>query len=425
MLQHEGQAFADSFIAYLHINYRSYRALTMPLVSYSDSEDSDAEAKIAFQPIARSISTISKPAFQKVVDRSNPHKITVHLPETSKGPNGRHDNEQEPPSKRARVGAGSFGDFNSLLPAPKRTTPIIALDGSSSRGVGLKTGSAPGFSRDISVATDAGVSTKEDLRVDDADSSVGVQGPKPLYEEDTETQKEPKPNSAKKGGPAIFKPLSVARKPKKRKADRAEDAAIARSMGAFSSEKVATVKKASLFSIDSETGLRDDRHGLEGEYRPMIYESAQSPGGSGKPSEDSHVGHKAPETLEKLVDGTEHPIGTPATLPSSQGASQSLDAIAADLHLSASAKRQLFGRNKNKASEISIVNFDTDQEYAANELLRQAGEQALHNPVRSIAPGKHSLKQLVNAASHQKDALEEHFASGKRNKKEAGSKYGW
>jgi hypothetical protein len=32
---------------------------------------------------------------------------------------------------------------------------------------------------------------------------------------------------------------------------------------------------------------------------------------------------------------------------------------------------------------------------------------------------------LVNAASSQKEALEESFAAGRRNKKEAGSKYGW
>lgn len=394
----------------------------MPLVSYSDSEESDTEAKIAAQSIAKSTSAPSKPAFQKVVDRSNPHKITVHLPETSKGLSERLDNEEEPPSKRARLGAGSFGDFNSFLPAPKRSNPNIVGNGGSSRGVGLKTGAAPGFSRDTLIATPAGESAEEERRVEDADSFIGIQGPRTPHEAGIEFQKEQKSDSAKKGGPAMFKPLSVARKPKKKKLDRPEDAAIARSMGAASSDEVATVKKASLFSIDSETGVRDGRHEQEGEYRPMIYGSAKPPD---RPAEGSHSNHEHPGTSGNSVDGTENSIGTAASLPSSQGASQSLDAIAADLNLSASAKRQLFGRNKNKASQVSVVNFDTDQEYAANEILRQAGEQALHNPVRSIAPGKHSLKQLVNAASHQKEALEEHFASGKRNKKEAGSKYGW
>ena len=37
--------------------------------------------------------------------------------------------------------------------------------------------------------------------------------------------------------------------------------------------------------------------------------------------------------------------------------------------------------------------------------------------------GKHSLKQLVNAASNQREALEEHFAKGKSNRKDAGARY--
>jgi hypothetical protein len=72
-----------------------------------------------------------------------------------------------------------------------------------------------------------------------------------------------------------------------------------------------------------------------------------------------------------------------------------------------------------------MVNFSADEQYAANEEIRAKGETASINPVRGIAPGKHSLKQLVNAAATQADALEEHFAQGKRNRNEAGSRYGW
>ena len=51
---------------------------------------------------------------------------------------------------------------------------------------------------------------------------------------------------------------------------------------------------------------------------------------------------------------------------------------------------------------------------------------ASFNPVKSVmGGGKHSLQQLVNLVSNQKDALEEGFAMGRRNKKEAGAKYGW
>ena len=115
------------------------------------------------------------------------------------------------------------------------------------------------------------------------------------------------------------------------------------------------------------------------------------------------------------------------TLNNTQPAqAQSLEAIASDLNLSAAARRQLLGRHGPPSSTaINIVNFNTDAEYAANEILRASGDVVQHNPVRAIASGKHSLKQLVNAATGQKEALEESFATGKRNKKEAGNKYGW
>ena len=109
--------------------------------------------------------------------------------------------------------------------------------------------------------------------------------------------------------------------------------------------------------------------------------------------------------------------------------SQSLDDIAGELNLSAAERRQLFGRQKGRnhgaQAATRIINFNTDQEYLHNEELRAAGEQVVHNPVRSIAPGKHSLKQLVNAAQSQKEALEESFAQGKSNRAEASSRYGW
>jgi hypothetical protein len=111
--------------------------------------------------------------------------------------------------------------------------------------------------------------------------------------------------------------------------------------------------------------------------------------------------------------------------PPSTAGNHSLDSIASDLNLSAAERRQLFGRSGKDFSASSVVNFNTDQEYAANEAIRATGEQVQHNPVRAIAPGKHSLRQLVSAAQGQKDALEESFAAGRRNRKEAGSKYGW
>ena len=108
--------------------------------------------------------------------------------------------------------------------------------------------------------------------------------------------------------------------------------------------------------------------------------------------------------------------------------SNDLTSIASGLKLSEAERRQLFGR-KGQGPDLSgatFVDFNTDREYAHNEMLRQQGETVQHNALKTISgTGKNSLRSLINVASTQKDALEEHFASGRRNKKEAGNKYGW
>lgn len=113
---------------------------------------------------------------------------------------------------------------------------------------------------------------------------------------------------------------------------------------------------------------------------------------------------------------------------SSSAATNDLNGIANELNLSAAERRQLFGKRGQEAdfSSAKIVEFNTDTEYAHNEKLRQQGEQVQHNALKSISgTGKNSLRSLISAASTQKEALEEHFATGYRNKKEAGNKYGW
>lgn len=107
----------------------------------------------------------------------------------------------------------------------------------------------------------------------------------------------------------------------------------------------------------------------------------------------------------------------------------SLATLATQIGLDNAAMRQLFGRDHSRGKiPTNIATFDVNTEYASNTLLakNEAAVAAMSvNPVRSIAPGKHQLTQLLNAAQQQKGALEEHFADGKRNRREAGGKYGW
>ncbi|KAI4134604.1 MAG: hypothetical protein LQ347_001378 [Umbilicaria vellea] len=400
----------------------------MVLVEYSDSESSDVEQKSVANTAPKSNVIPAKPTFQKVVDRSNPHKIRVSLPETSGNSKNHETNGDEPAAKRVKTGAGAFSGFNSFLPAPKRPSAGIkgsAGDGVRKAGLGsginLKTGSAPGFSRGPMPS----MNPENDERPEpEAEPYYTAQELPEIVStggnvETSDASTSPVVEAKKTGNSMMFKPLSVARKPKKKKPPLVSTTTSAASQSNGITSQSTPLPKKSLFSMGEEEDNKRNNKVDHGEYRPIVYET---PAQQTAPQPLLHDESPSPEYNTTATNMAQPTNSNPDPSP------QSLSSIAADLNLSASAKRQLLGRqsdNKGNPSAINIVNFNTDQEYAANEVLRQAGEQVQHNPVRAIAPGKHSLKQLVSAASNQKDALEEQFATGRRNKKEAGSKYGW
>jgi hypothetical protein len=395
----------------------------MGLVDYSDSDASDVEEIKVVKPV----STSTKPTFQKVVDRSNPGKIKVSLPQASL----KHDTaNEEPPTKRAKInGGGAFSGFNSFLPAPKKTGQVAnaTLGGGNAAkksglgvGVNLKTGAAPGFSRQLESGKD--YEDHEEWPQGTSSGGMGLPAPK------TAQPVEQKPAEEVKlvGKPLMFRPLSVARKPKKKTAASLIATSIPpaapsppQTPAPQTPAEKAPRQKVSLFSMSQET-LTPAATASQGEYEPILLKS-QTPSNSFTQS-SPHDSYSVEEYTPNLSQSLPPFAPTPPV-------SQSLDDIAGDLHLSAAERRQLFGRQKggqpSQFAATKVINFNTDQEYLHNEELRAAGEQVKHNPVRAIAPGKHSLKQLVNAAQSQKDALEESFQSGKNNRKEASSRYGW
>ena len=394
---------------------------TMALVDYDESDSGSETEQKPVSLLPRKTSTADKPAFKKVVDRANPHKIQVTLPDTFQGNAQQAENKDEPPTKRAKTGNSAFSGFNSLLPAPKKSTARTPGSGSKKIGLGsgvnLKTGSAPGFSREpmptMGLSPDANEAIVNGSVENSENSTWDEPGDSTTAPELEKSMSPPKVEVRTQGNLMMFRPLSVARKPKKKKPAQSNSSDILMATNSDGAEKTVTAPKVSLFSMEAatETTLAPS---ISDGYQPLIYSN---------PEVDAINGDDAPQ-IESPPIAPEFPTHRPPPRPPHQDP-QSLSTIASDLNLSASARRQLLGRHHASDATINIVNFNTDKEYAANELLRQAGEQVQHNPVRAIAPGKHSLKQLVNAASTQKDALEEHFATGKRNKKEAGSKYGW
>lgn len=405
----------------------------MALVAYSDSEGSDAEPD-TIQTSSEIKKTPDTTGFK--VDRSNPRRIRVALPEIKPEDTPDKDAGDGPARKKARMGGtgGAFSGFNALLPAPKRQHEKKAPIASSRKVFSLKTGAAPGFSREA----DAELRQEQFLN-DPANGNESVEDetiPKAgsVAQPDPESDSVPAPKAIGEvklqGNPMMFRPLSVGRQKKKKPVNVGKPVASTPTSTATpivnaqssAGQEVSTKptapragpappkKKLKLFSFSSEDS---DSRGVastsESTYEPLMYK-------------DETEADVTPAGLETSYENKP----TQNAYPTTSSVSSSLDNIANDLNLSKSERRQLFGRNAPSANS-QILTFNTDQEYASNQALAEselAGTQ--HNPVRAVAHGgKTSLQQLVNAASTQKEALEESFATGRRNKKEAGSKYGW
>lgn len=402
-----------------------FNTLKMALVAYSDSEGSDAEPDT---PPAAPIERTKKPdtgtSFR--VDRGNSRKIRVALPELKPEHPAGEDDENGPVRKKARLGGGAdgaFSGFNSFLPAPKRTAEKKAPIASTRKVFSLKTGAEPGFDR----AADAEMRNSRALD-SNADAGDGITAVAGSSEQSTGQSNLPVTKTEAgevklQGNPMMFRPLSVARNQKKKTTKVTPQLTpstptpvaaaklvnpVLEQTAAPAAPPAAPKPKVSLFSLSSEdTAATDTVSATSGTYEPVVYTT-----GAETSSTDPAL---VPESVPTDA----------AYYPTNASISSSLDTIANDLNLSKSERRQLFGRNAPSA-DSRILTFNTDKEYASNQAMSEAELAATqHNPVRAIAPGKHTLQQLVNAASSQKDALEESFATGRRNKKEAGSKYGW
>ncbi|KAL1655769.1 hypothetical protein SLS61_001793 [Didymella pomorum] len=405
----------------------------MNLIAYSDSE-SDGEAPAP--------APAPKPApntFQKVVDRSNPGRIKLNLPGASSATTDKDDIESEaPPAKKPRIGGGGgLGGFNSMLPAPKKANAKVPAASATpgSRGLGkglgagvnLRTGAEPAFKREPKLELEeydesGNVIKKEPMKKDDFRALFNLPAPK------SEQKASPKPESpasapevpeivpAPKPAAPRFVPMSVGKGKKKKKPVAARPVAApaeeSKPAPAPAVEGQPPKKpKVSLFGVSQEE--EEPKASAGGAYQPMMYGFDEE--------EDDDEEPEQGNTVQNAYQPNQY-VPTPP-------APSELTNIASELNLSEAERRQLFGkkgRNGPDFSSARIVEFNTDTEYAHNEQLRQQGEQVQHNPLKSISgTGKNSLRSLVNVATTQKDALEEHIAQGHRNKREAGNRYGW
>ena len=370
----------------------------MGLVGYSDSEGSDDEtiksqgsAEKAAAP-SKASQTASKPLFKK--DETNPRKIRVQLPDTGTESDAFAENDR--PVKKARTD-GAFSSFNSFLPAPKNPSASSSAPGrtassetgkqaSSQRpGVNLKTSAHATFSREAPEEYHA-----------------------PAVEE---------PEVKLVGKTSMFKPLSITNKKKKPLQSKKASTPAASNGPARDGAAIEAL------SVDIVTQAPPPKRSLFSSYEEPLIPQATSLHGMEETLEN---GHDRSECTDGQVHGNNQPvIGELNGHPDLHGQGDDLLGLADEMGLSASERRRLFGRT-GKPQGAKVAHFDLSAEYAHNnEMIANQETAPAQTIVRSIAPGKHSLQQLLNAAANQKEALEESFATGRRNKKDAGNKYGW
>jgi len=408
----------------------SFYHITMGLVGYSDSEGSDDEDVKLQTAKASTTSATSETTHKSKLEKvASGNKIKVNLPGAPASISIKEDDtNNDRPAKRAKTNS-AFSGINSFLPAPKNPGAKASGSGGASllssgrgsglgRGISLKTGAAPAFSRDRpEVDSTAFAQGADDGDYDEfgrrKEAAIGL----PTTGEQTTTQEET--GSKPAGKPMMFKPLSVGRKPTKKKTSlqtleksssvatpepREKARPVHETNTAIPTAVTATKAKQSLFFNYEDKPAQTHNAQIHNDYQPEFIDTRD-----------------AEEPLQDQVET----IPAPAPPQSNaQPPTNDLQSLASTLNLTKAQQRQLFGRGD--VSSAKLTNFNLAQEYSANnQLMQDEANAPVQNPVRAIAPGKHSLQQLANQVANQRDALEESFASSKRNKAAAGSKYGW
>ena len=400
----------------------------MNLVNYSDSEGSDSDAgPSASRPAPKAAAK----ATAKLVNPGT-NKIKVNLSSLTSA-DDKDEAQDARPAKRQRTGGGL--NIDAFLPPPKQPAKQLANEGTFAtkkvagkglgRGVNLKTGAEPAFTRSEATSNLELDSEPRDIKDVIAELRRGRMPQSPSTANEGTDAKEASPSTTQNvklvGNAMRFKPKSVARGPVKKKTVMP---AAPQPIPSAQPAKAVTASTASRGIRPSPAPTPVAKAPTKAKVSLFSMEATDTTSNEPAVDDDVDMADLPDEAFENTPQI--NPDQAYEAAPAHAAAPSAVDG----LNLSASEMRQLFGRKAGKGQmpdmdSIRMVNFNADDQYAANEEFRAKGESVQHNPVRGIAPGKHSLKQLVNAAATQADALEEHFAQGKRNQKEAGSKYGW
>ncbi|KAL1944480.1 hypothetical protein VTO73DRAFT_2910 [Trametes versicolor] len=353
--------------------------------------------------------------------RKAPKKIAIGLPSLLKDDDRTSDTDDRPPTKKARLesGAGASG-LLSMLPAPKNNAPIApaaerVLGGG--RGPGLVFKATPSASLRTATVEDAEDSDGETQQRDVLDSSHTS-----ILEEKVE-----------KKASIPFMPTSVARGKANVSVEEKHSAPVSRP----------SAPAVDFFSL----GTASSSSSRAASTLPSI---SAVPPISSKPA--IHVPSAAPQVEDFVA-----PEPTPTDpypgyylLPSGQWAAYEPTYYKKfydkwkreyDAHVRALEKGKVKGFEDLDAEGLQEVNAFQEMEKAKKEVQELEERKALTNGadaapeapkmnIKGAALGgrartRHQLSTLLTEAYQNREALEERIAQGRKNRKEAGNKYGF
>ncbi|KAF9013856.1 mitotic checkpoint regulator, MAD2B-interacting-domain-containing protein [Cyathus striatus] len=364
---------------------------------YGSDADSDSEISIPTKPV------------QSQPKPKRPKKITIGLPDLPPLKDEYGDLEVEnPPSKKPRIGAGS-SSLLSMLPAPKQKTPLAPPQERT-----LGAGKGPGLVFNTSITRSSGPiphsieksDTSEPNARDNTTEAVQSstssfsflppsvsKGKSNISLEDETTSKRPAVPSVTPSKPAVdFFSLGITSKSFNVPSSAKTSSSSSRPISA--APEVPTFELPEPKPTDPYPGYYQLPSGSWAAYDTDYYEKFMK---KWKDEYDAHV-----RALEKgQVRGFEG---------YEQGEVENIDA-AAEME---KAKREVKEREERKAITKG-----------AGGAAEQPKMKISASKLSGIARSRHQLSTLLKEAYENREALEERIAEGRRNRKEAGNKYGF
>ncbi|OSC99108.1 hypothetical protein PYCCODRAFT_888963 [Trametes coccinea BRFM310] len=356
-----------------------------------------------------------------------PKKIAIGLPSLPKDDDDRtSDTDDRPPAKKPRLGSGAGASgLLSMLPAPKNKAPVApeaqrVLGAGRGPGLVFKTAPSTGAPARTATVEDADDADEHEEKAETLDSSYSA-----ILEEKVEAEKKESipfmPTSVKRGKANISleeKPSAPATRPSVSSAPAVDFFSLSSASSSSSRLSTSTVPPVSSAPpvIDPLANVPSAAPKVEDFVPPEPTPNDPYPGYYLTPT--GQWAAYDPAYYKKFYDKWKKEY---------------------EAHIRALEKGKIKGFEE--AEDAPEVNALKEMERAKKEIQEREERKALTTAASAVpdapkmnikgaalsgrARSRHQLTTLLSEAYQNREALEERIAQGRRNRKEAGNKYGF